>query len=85
MVNKPETQTEIPAFPFDAHRFYPQWLLQYTDDLIDSPREEQQEEGYELLDLYDEFGDEVLELIAPESPRQVILVDPNQLILACFV
>ena len=83
MVNKPELKETEPAFPFGAH-FYPGWLIEHTDSLIESPEPETQDAGYELLDLYDEFGDEVKELVFIEIPAQTIIVDPNQLVLQCF-
>lgn len=83
MANKPEQKETVPAFPFNA-QFYPSWLLEHTDNLIDSPEPDVQDIGYELLDLYDEFGDEVKELVVVELPTPQIIVNPDQLILACF-
>ena len=83
MANKPEIKETAPSFPFDAH-FYPNWLLEHTDNLIESDEPEVQEVGYELLDLYDAFGDEVKELVLVEAEQPTIIVDPNQLILDCF-
>lgn len=52
---------------------FPSWLLDFTDELIQSPFPSDQDLAHDLLDLYRAYGDEVEGLIPKQhsTPAQI--------------
>jgi hypothetical protein len=76
----PEVWMESSPGIAESLKTFPDWLLEFTDDLIQSSSENDQDLALELLDLYTMYGEEVVGFI-PQQAEPIDTINPHQLTL----